>query len=120
MILDRRSCDPWRYYTSYHPRVRQLSAADIKRKYVVKCSTDDAELPRDLLEGAVLGRRTWVVLHVTRPFDMMMRKGKFGSLRVIHRHDVGSHTVIALTPVPVGRKPMVQEPPADEETAVDE
>jgi hypothetical protein len=116
VILDRRSCDPWRYYTEYHPKMRQRAAADIKRKYVVKCSTDDDELPQDLLRGAVLGRRTWTVLHVTRPFDTMMRKGKFGSLRVILRQDVGSHTVVALTPVPVGRKAVIEAPALPDET----
>lgn len=119
VILDRRSCDPWRYYLTYHPKVARRNAADIKRKYIVKCSVDDNNLPQDLLEGAVLGRRTWTVLHVTRPFDTMMRRGKFGSLRVIHRHDVGSHTVIALTPVPFGRKAAMQEPEPPPEKASD-
>jgi hypothetical protein len=119
VILDRRSCDPWRYYMTYNPKVARRNTADIKRKYIVKCSTDDNNLPQDLLEGAVLGRRTWTVLHVTRPFDTMMRRGKFGSLRVIHRHDVGSHTVIALTPVPFGRKPSVQEEAPPPEKASD-
>jgi hypothetical protein len=116
VILDRRSCDPWRYYTEYHPKMRQRAAADIKRKYIVKCSANDDDLPRDLLQGAVLGRRTWTVLHVTRPFDTMMRKGKFGSLRVVQRQDVGSHTVIALTPAVAGRKPVVEAPEAEDET----
>jgi hypothetical protein len=120
VILDRRSCDPWRYYTKYHPKVRQRAAADIQRKYVVKCSLNDDDLPRDLLQGAVLGRRTWTVLHVTRPFDTMMRRGKFGSLRAIQRNDVGSHTVIALTPVPAGKRPTLREPPPDTEPSSDE
>ena len=120
VILDRRSCDPWRYYTTYHPRVSRRVAGDLKRKYLVKCSTDDANLPQDLLAGAVVGRRSWAVLHVMRPFDTMMKRGKFGSLRVIARHDAGSHTVVAVTPVPVGKRALVQEAPAEQSETLDD
>jgi hypothetical protein len=103
VVTDRRSCDPWRFYTRYHPRVSRRVAPDLARKFVVKCSTDDARLPRDLLEGAVVGQRVWAVLHVTRPFDRMMKRGMFGNLRVISRHDAGSHTIIGLTLASAGR-----------------
>jgi len=121
VVLDRRSCDPWRYYTTYHPRVSKRVAADLARKYVFKCSKDDAKLPQDLLADAILGRRSWVVLHVTRPFDSMMKRGKFGNLRVITRHDAGSHTIIGLTPLPARRQTVVDErPDENEETSDDE
>ncbi|HTQ08242.1 MAG TPA: hypothetical protein VMI54_30520 [Polyangiaceae bacterium] len=104
VVLDRRSCDPFRYYTRYSPRVSRRVLAAIARKYVVKCSTDDKLLPRDLLAEGTVGRR-FTVLHVTRPFDKMMRRGRFGNLRVVQRQDVGSHTVVALMPGATEPKP---------------
>jgi hypothetical protein len=100
VVLDRRSCDPWRYYTTYHPRVSARVSAAIAQKYVVKCAVKDTDLPHELLAGTAPGRRRWTVLHVTRPFDKMMRSGRFGNLRVVKREDVGSHTVVALSPAP--------------------
>lgn len=104
VVFDRRSCDPFRYYTRYNPRVSRRVSAALERKYVLECSTADELLPRDLLAGGPAGRR-FAVLHVQRPFDRMLRQGRFGSLRVVQREDVGSHTVVALEPAPVERKP---------------
>jgi hypothetical protein len=116
IVLDRRSCDPFRYYTTYQPTVSRRVSALIAQKYVVKCSSADANLPRDLLEGSAVGRR-WTVLHVTRPFDTMLRRGEFGSLRVVMRQDVGSHTVVALAPRPGARKPSLDVARIDPETS---
>jgi hypothetical protein len=110
LVLDRRSCDPWRYYTTYHPRVSRRYAAAIAQKYVVKCAVKDTDLPRELLANTAAKRR-WTVLHVTRPFDKMMRSGRFGGLREVARSDVGSHTVVALAP---GRNPAPAEKEAPE------
>lgn len=103
VVLDRRSCDPFRYYTQYNERVARRVAGVIARKYVVKCSSADERLPADLLAAGPAARR-FAVLHVTRPFDGMMRRGSFGNLRVVQRQDVGSHTVVALMPGPSDRK----------------
>ena len=113
VVLDRRSCDPWRYYTTYHPRVSRRVSAALARKYVVKCAAKDTDLPRELLTGTAPGRRRWTVLHVTRPFDKMMRGGRFGGLRVVTREDVGSHTLVALALGP-GQK----RTPAETEAAL--
>jgi hypothetical protein len=118
VVLDRRSCDPWRYYTTYHPHVSRRFSADIARKYLVKCATNDADLPRELAAGAEAGRR-WTVLHVTRPFDKMMRSGRFGELRVVRREDVGSHTLVALAPTS-GRATAPNATNADELETSDE
>jgi hypothetical protein len=120
LVLDRRSCDPWRYYTTYHPRVSRRFAAAIAEKYVVKCAAQDGDLPRELLAETASGRRRWTVLHVTRPFDKMMRSGRFGTLQVVTREDVGSHTVVALA-AQSGRARAAAEKKADElETSDDD
>jgi len=107
VVLDRRSCDPFRYYTQYNQRVASRVADVIAHKYVVKCSSADEALPAELLAGGPAGRR-FAVLHVTRPFDLMLKGGRFGNLRVVQRQDVGSHTVVALMPGPSERKPPVK------------
>jgi hypothetical protein len=120
VVLDRRSCDPWRYYTTYHPRTSRRVAADIARKYVVKCAATDADLPKELLAGAGPTRRSWTVLHVTRPFDKMMRRGRFGNLRVVAREDMGSHTVVALLPLAGRATPAAETRAGDLETSDDD
>jgi hypothetical protein len=107
VVFDRRSCDPYRYYTRYNRRVARRVADAIARKYVVKCSNADDALPADLLAPGTSGRR-FAVLHVTRPFDRLMRRGRFQNLRVVQREDVGSHTVVALMPEAPERKPPVE------------
>ncbi len=114
LVLDRRSCDPFRYYTRYNQRVARRVADLIARKYVVKCSRADEALPADLLAAGTVGRR-FAVLHVTRPFDRLLRRGRFGNLRVVQREDVGSHTIVALVPGWPERKPPVNTPVSDEE-----
>jgi hypothetical protein len=119
LVLDRRSCDPFRYYTRYNQRVARRVADVIARKYVVKCSSADEALPADLLAEDGVGRR-FAVLHVTRPFDRLMRRGRFGNLRVVQRQDVGSHTVVALMPGPSDRKPPFKTPTSAEDVEDDE
>jgi hypothetical protein len=115
VLLDRRSCDPFRYYTKYNERVARRVADVLARKYVVKCSSADEALPGELLAEGTSQRR-FAVLHVTRPFDTLMKRGRFGNLRVVQRQDVGSHTVVALMPGPIERKPPVPISSADAET----
>jgi len=96
LVLDRRSCDPWLYYTRYHPKLAQQLGPSLQQSYTAHCLTDDDTQMAEALEtGVYRGRRVWVVLHTTQLINHLRRSGDLRRLRIVENKDLGSHTLMA-------------------------
>jgi hypothetical protein len=95
LILDRRSCDPWRFYTQFYPKTRDLKPR-LDARYATRCLKDDALMQQELLASGTEERPEWVVLHTGHRLDRLVRQHQLGSLKVITRWEIGPHSVAAL------------------------
>jgi len=109
LILDRRSCDPWRFYTQFHPSVRAKYTELLAESYDAHCLKDDALIPSELLRYATPRQAVWIVLHVGHGLDKMVKTGKLSPLYRISRFEVGPHTVMSFRRRP-SRNTTVEQP----------
>lgn len=98
LILDRRSCDPYRFYTEFHPKTRKLKAV-LERRYVSRCLKEETEIPGALLESASPQRPEWIVLHTGHTIDRVLKRRSMRVLRTVKRSDIGPHTLLGITRV---------------------
>jgi len=95
LILDRRSCEPYRFYTQFHPTSRKLRAT-LERRYDARCLKDDAAIPDTLLE-APNERPEWIVLHTGHNLDNILKRKPMRVLKTNARYLIGPHTLAAFT-----------------------
>jgi hypothetical protein len=95
LILDRRSCPPWRFYSRFHPVTSKAFRAKIEESYEEHCLTDDGAIRNELVNDATVRQAAWIVLHPGHGIDKMIRERKFPELYRISRFDVGPHTVMS-------------------------
>jgi hypothetical protein len=110
LILDRRSCDPWRFYTQFHPKVSAQFKEALTEGYEAHCLKNDATIPDELLRYATTRQAVWIVLHVGHGVDKMVRNGTLAPLYRISRFEVGPHTVMSFRRRP-NRTSFVERPP---------
>jgi len=109
LILDRRSCDPWRFYTQFHPSTRARFAELLSENYDAHCLRDDTLIPAELQRYATSRQAVWIVLHVGHGLDKMLRTGKLPGLYRISRFEVGPHTVMSFRRR-APRPPAIEQP----------
>jgi hypothetical protein len=114
LILDRRSCDPFRFYTQFHPSATKRFRRTIRRHFDVKCVADDSRY-RQALVGSIPREpnRAWTILHLARPVTRMVRKRQLGEAQVTYKERIGMHTLMGFW-VPNAPPP---PPPAPEHAA---
>jgi hypothetical protein len=95
LILDRRSCPPFRFYTRFHPATVAAYSTPLAASYDAHCLTDDAQIPEALLARATTRQAVWIVLHTGHDVDRMMRQRRLPELYRISRFEVGPHTVMS-------------------------
>jgi len=95
LILDRRSCEPWRFYTQFHPEVSARLAASLAESYDAHCLKNDATIPDELLRRATPRHAVWIVLHIGHGVDKLVKNGTLSPLYRISRFEVGPHTVMS-------------------------
>jgi hypothetical protein len=95
LILDRRSCPLWRFYTMYHPRTSAAYTPLLTQSYEPICLTDDSKIPATLAETATTKQAVWIVLHVGHGIDQLYRERGLRDLYRISRFEVGPHTVMS-------------------------
>ena len=95
LILDRRSCDPWRFYTEFHPKTRDLKPR-LDARYAPRCLKDDTLMREELVASGTEERPEWVVLHTGHRLDRLVRQHQLGDLHVTTRWEIGPHSVVAL------------------------
>ena len=95
LILDRRSCAPWRFYTKFHPVTKKTLGEKLEKSYDARCLTDDAMIRDQLVERSTVKQAVWIVLHVGHDVDRMVRQRRLPELYRISRFEVGPHTVMS-------------------------
>src|SRR5688572_13213902 len=95
LILDRRTCQPWRFYTKFHPVTSQAYAQRLEQAYDDRCLTDDAQIRQALVETATVRQAVWIVLHPGHNVDKLLRSRQLPELYRISRFEVGPHTVMS-------------------------
>jgi len=95
IILDRRSCAPWRFYTKFHPVTSAAFGEKLAASYDAHCLTDDSKIPEALLQYATPRQAAWIVLHTGHDVDRLVRQRRLSELYRISRFEVGPHTVMS-------------------------
>lgn len=95
LILDRRSCDPYRYYTEFHPKLSGHLRRLMRAQFRTLCVTDDS-LYRAALMRAMHSPpyRAWTVLHDPHPVTHMLQKHELGDAELVYEDRVGPHGVM--------------------------
>ncbi len=98
LVLDRRSCDPFRYYTEFHPTVSKQVKPAIKKAFTPTCVTEEARYRRTLLrEMPRAPHHVWTILHTSRPVTAMMHHHQLGDAELAYAEHVGPHTIMAFS-----------------------
>jgi hypothetical protein len=95
LIVDRRSCAPFRFYTEFHPTTSTAYGELIKKNYDARCLTDDSMVRRQIVERSAVRQAAWIVLHPGHGVDRMLRERRLPEVYRISRFDVGPHTVMS-------------------------
>jgi hypothetical protein len=94
LIFDRRTCDPFRFYTQFHPVTSVTIAPRLLQRFDPHCLTDDVMMRLELNSLATTERPVWIVLHNERPLEWLQRHDKLDDLKVVWRFEAGPHTVV--------------------------
>jgi hypothetical protein len=95
LILDRRSCQPYRFYTTFHPRTSKEYGTALASSYEIHCLTDDSAIRDSLVELATPRQAVWIILHPGHDVDRMVRSRRLPELYRISRFEIGPHTIMS-------------------------
>jgi hypothetical protein len=125
LLVDRKSCDSWRYYVKYGAETSHLEPK-LERLYRMKCIDDDSRLDdavRDALKSDE--RPIWVLFNIRTKTKPVIRAARRRA-EIIARTTSGRHTAMAFggppqkgrasptDDLPPGDLPPGDERPADE------
>jgi hypothetical protein len=98
LVLDRRSCDPFRYYTQFHPTVSKQLKTVIAAAFDTTCVLEEASYRRTLLRAISHAKvRAWTILHTSRPVQTMIRRHQLGDAQLVWEEHFGPHTIMAFS-----------------------
>jgi hypothetical protein len=85
LVIDAWACDPFQYYTKYHPRISRTIAPEIARRFEPRCVGRARDLIPAIKKSLESTREvTWVLSAKPWIFDRMRRKGLKGYRTVKH------------------------------------
>jgi hypothetical protein len=109
LVVDRRSCPPFTYYTGVHPRGQRLASA-FETVFSVRCARSEAKLAQSMLRAAEdSSGRIWVVVHDTRAIQRLLRSARFARFSVARRDYRRPHTAFVIEVSPSLRRPAKRE-----------
>jgi hypothetical protein len=95
LVVDRRSCPPFRFYTQFHPVTSQAYRQKIDASYEVHCMTDDSKVKGEIVKRAGVRQAVWSVHHPGHGIDRLLRERRMSEVYRISRFEVGPHTVMS-------------------------
>jgi hypothetical protein len=119
LLLDRRSCDPFRFYTQFHPSASRKLRRTIRSQFEVKCIADDTRYRQALL-GTLPPEphHVWTILHTEKPVLHMLRHAQLGDGQLTYQERVGPHTLMAFwVPTVAPATPRRPPKPAEDKPA---
>jgi Dolichyl-phosphate-mannose-protein mannosyltransferase len=112
LVLDRRSCDPYRYYTEFHPVVSRRLKHVLGASFNAICVTEEARYRHALLAAMPRApHHVWTILHSARPVWNMIRRHALDDAEEVFDEHVVAHTVMAFSHPAITAEPR----PADAE-----
>jgi hypothetical protein len=96
LVLDRRSCDPFRYYTEFHPRLSKHFGPAVHAAFETTCVSEEANYRRALL--AAMPRaplHVYTILHSARPVWRLVRHHLLGDAQQTFEEKVGEHMLMS-------------------------
>lgn len=98
LLLDRRSCDPFRYYTEFHPQVSARVGKALKAEFDVRCIDKDAPF-RTETDAATppAPAELWEILHGGHALHDAIRHHRIAAGRMRHDVRLGAHDVVAFS-----------------------
>ncbi len=114
LILDRRSCDPFRFYTRYHPGTADVLRPQISRYFRPRCVAEDGQLGR-VIRGVMPHPPgwTWLVLHDSSMLDLMERGGALPGVEVMTAMHIAGHLLVGLQWKVEPAQPAPGRPPSE-------
>jgi hypothetical protein len=119
VIADNWSCDPWRYYTKYNPRIKSIVGHDIKRRFGLLCRKDVSAVLRSVRAQIRKGRKAWIIASNDNTIEMLERDwpDDLEKAQLVHVEG-GTHLVVGVKGAPPKPErpppPPVQEEPTTE------
>ena len=113
LVLDRRSCDPFRYYTEFNPRRSARLGPAVRAAFETTCVTDDRFYRHALL--AAMPRaplHVYTILHSVRPVWNLVRHHLLGDAQQTYEEKIGQHTLMAFQRPAAGETATPAPPPA--------
>jgi hypothetical protein len=97
LLLDRRSCAPFRYYTEFQPRVSRRLRPALDAEFDTHCILSD--LPSREINDATPEKpsEVWAVLHADRAVTAAIRGHTLGRAPIRHEKRVGQHIIVAFS-----------------------
>jgi hypothetical protein len=119
LIADRKSCDPWRYYTKYNPETSHLGPK-LERLYRMQCIEDDTLLADAVAKALGTDERPiWVLFNIRARTQPIIKSAKRQAV-IIARTTAPRQTAIAFGGPPKKGHAAGDEPLAGDERAEDE
>lgn len=117
LLLDRRSCDPYRYYTQFHPDTKPLGA-QLAQQFDVRCIEKDVDFEPALNASAPLQPHlVWVLVHNDNDARRWVRRRRHGKAILKKQASANSHSIAAFfrRGTAADEAAAAAEPPADPE-----
>jgi hypothetical protein len=97
LVLDRRSCDPFRYYTEFHPTLSKKFRPAVHAFFETTCVTEEGAPYRHALLATMprAPLHNWTILHTPRPVWRLVRHHLLGDAQQTFEEKVGEHTLMA-------------------------
>lgn len=99
LLLDRRSCDPYRYYTEFHPEVSARVGAKLRAEFDARCvSTEESFRAMLDAETPPAPAEVWAIVTTDKVARREIQRGRFAAAgKMRHETYHGSHSVLAFS-----------------------
>jgi 4-amino-4-deoxy-L-arabinose transferase-like glycosyltransferase len=117
LVLDQWTCEPWRYYTTYHPTYSHELAAELARRFTASCQKGNARNILGAVRSALFGSpRVWIVASNAPTMRALDRSWPHDLQRVaLARVGADEHLVLGVTAKVDAPPAPVNEPEPDSE-----
>jgi hypothetical protein len=96
LVLDRRSCDPFRYYTEFHPSFSKQFNGAVHAAFDTRCVPEETHYRHDLVANTPRAPlHVWTILHTARQITSLMRHHLLGDAQQTYVEKIGPHWVMA-------------------------
>ncbi len=128
LVLDRRSCDPFRYYTEFHPTLAPKFRGPVHASFQVICVSEEARYRHALLAVTPSSpAHVWTILHTSIPIERLIHRHQLGDAQRTYEGKVGRHSLMAFqrpaeeaapehSAAPPSAAPSAAPPPSEEDS----